>query len=65
MNKGFGPSYLKRGFTYVRDIHGHETMASALGYHISGDDIGWAFGYYGKKKWNAIPERPFLLRCLK
>ena len=57
VSKGSGPSYLKKGFTYVRDVHSHETRASALGYHISGDDIGGTFGYHGKKEWNAIPDR--------
>ena len=49
VNKGLGPSYLKRGFTRVQNVHGHETRASALGYHISGGDIGGTFGYHGKR----------------
>ena len=57
VNKGCGPSYLKGGFTHVRDVHGYETRASALGYHISGDDISGTFGHFGKKEWNAIPGR--------
>ena len=53
---GCGPSYLRKGFVLVKNIHCHETRASNNGFHISGDDIHGSFSYFGKKEWNTLPD---------
>ena len=57
VRKGCGPSYLRKGFVMIADIHNHKTRASSTGYHISGDDVDGSFGLFGKKEWNALPDR--------
>ena len=57
VKKGCGPSYLRKGFVTITDVHSHKTRASCTGYHISGEDIDGSFRLFGKKEWNALPDR--------
>ena len=57
VRKGSGPSYLRKGFVMIADVHSHRTRASATGYHVSGDDVDGSFSFFGKKEWNALPDR--------
>ena len=57
VKRGSGPSYLRRGFVMVSDVHEHRTRASSTGFHISGDDVVGTFSYFGKKEWNSLPDR--------
>ena len=41
----------------ISDIHNHKRRASCTGYHISGDDVDGSFSLFGKKEWNALPDR--------
>ena len=57
VKRGSGPSYLRKGFVMVSDVHDHKTRASCTGSHISGDDIVGTFSYFGKTEWNALSDR--------
>ena len=57
VKRGSGPSYLRKGFVMVSDVHEHKTRASSTGFHISGDDVVGTFSYFGKTEWNALPDR--------
>ena len=57
VRKGSGPSYLRKGFVMIADVHNHRTRASSTGYHVSGGDVDGSFGFFGKKEWNALPDR--------
>ena len=57
VKKGCGPSYLRKGFVTITDVHSHKTRASCTGYHISGEDVDGSFRLFGKKEWNALPDR--------
>ena len=48
---------LRKGFVVISDVHEHKTRASCTVFHISGDDVVGSFSYFGKKEWNALPDR--------
>ena len=56
VKQGSGPSYLRKGFVLVADVHDHKTRASSGGFHISKEDVDGSFVFFGKKEWNAIPD---------
>ena len=48
---------VKNGLVPLKDVHDHKTRGSCTDFHILANDVVSTFEYFGKKEWNAIPDK--------